>query len=127
MNLGPRAKSIYSSTQWGDYRERLKKSLYNEGLSAIDITNNTDYKTFVSNYVQTNVVNAATKNTILGISHRLANVELTKGDVKSVYPVINEYKGHDLTKIYYFKAGHNGTIEVVVFPVVPDGPVILMP
>ena len=127
MELGPKPVSIYTSSQWTGYQDRLKKTLYNEGATAVQISSNTEYKNYVANYVQENVVDATTRNAILGIVHRLANIELTKGDEKSVYPIINEYKGHDLIRVHYFRVNKSGELEHASMSVTQDRPTIILP
>lgn len=128
MELGPRPKSIYKKAQWDNYIEDLKNVLVKYALTADQIVQNSDYKTFISNYVETEISGKTVKNALLGIVHKLSNMEMktSSGRVIGVYPIINEYKGHDLTKIWYFTVEHDQVVAKS-YSVIPDKPIIILP
>ena len=126
LTLGPSPKSIYSSIQMESYRNRLKKALATDGVSSRDIVNNTDYKTFISNYVQTNVIATERADAIAGYVNRLANMEfLARGTVAQEFTIINRYRGHHLIEtIYFAKDGDNLSTKRI--KVIPDASSILI-
>lgn len=127
MELGPRPKSIYKKSQWDNYIEDLKNVLVKNALTAEQIVNNSAYKEFISNYVEREIVGKSVRNAIIGVVHKLSNMEIKSGDrVIGVYPIVNEYKGHDLTRIWYF-AVEDGQVTAKTYSVIPDKPIILLP
>ena len=58
------------------YKERLAKKLLKYNMHADAIANNTEFKQSIENYVIENVINAVNKNAILGISRKLANMDV---------------------------------------------------
>lgn len=122
--------SIYTRAQMDNFKQRLAKAIFERGLAADEIVNNTDYKNFVSNYAQTEIVDKKMENALKGISHRFSNMEFQfNGGNKPprTYPVINEYQGHDLTKTYFFAKTADGGISVDLVSVVDKRPSILIP
>jgi len=125
--VGPKPKSIYKKSQWDNYVEDLRRILVQNALASEDIVAKDDYKTFVANYVEREIVGKTTRNAILGITHKLSNMEMRDhtGKMIAVYPIINEYKGHDLTKVWYF-TDKSGQLEAKCFSVIPDKSILLL-
>lgn len=124
------AVSIYTKAQMDAFKERLAKAIYAKGIPADEIVNRTEYKTFISNYAQTEIIDKKMKHALQGISHRFSNMEFrfNGGDKPTrTYPVINEYKGHDLIKTYYFAKSTDGQISVESVSVIDSKPTILIP
>ena len=92
------------------YKERLAKKLLKYNMHADAIANNTEFKQSIENYVIENVINAVNKNTILGISRKLANMDVKLPNGEHVtFPIIHTYKFHNLvsTTIFYLdEQGH---------------------
>lgn len=89
---------------FNDYKERLARKLMKYNFHAEVIANNTDLKNAIENYVIENVINATNKNTILGISKKLANMDIALPNGAHVtFPIIHTYKYHNLvsTTIFY--------------------------
>lgn len=133
QDVGPRPKSIYTSKQMEDYRMRLKKALTQDGLTSEKIIANTDYKTFISKYVEDVIIQKKDANAIMGITHRLSNmvfhVNGKTDDVipDIVYPIIHEYHGHHLFQTYYFSVKSELELEVKTVQVIPGNRTILLP
>lgn len=108
MQLGPRGKSIYTEPQFYDYIGRLRTALFRNGLSSLDIVNDSVCKQYITNWVQTEVIDKKERDKICGVIKTLANMEVHfSGPDRDpiVYPIIHEYKGHHLIKSYYFARG----------------------
>ena len=91
--------SIFTS-----YKERLAKKLLKYNMHADAIVNNSEFKQCIENYVLENVINAVNKNAILGISKKLANMDVRLPNGEHVtFPIIHTYKYHNLvsTTIFY--------------------------
>lgn len=89
---------------FNSYKERLARKLMKYNFHSEVIANNTDLKTAIENYVIENVIDAMNKNTILGISKKLANMEIALPNGSRVtFPIIHTYKYHNLisTTIFY--------------------------
>lgn len=93
-----------SSETFNSYKERLAKKLLKYNFHSEEIANNTDLKQSIENYVIENVINATNKNTILGISKKLANMDIAlPNGTRVTFPIIHTYKYHNLvsTTIFY--------------------------
>ena len=97
--------SIFTS-----YKERLAKKLLKYNMHADAIVNNSEFKQCIENYVLENVINAVNKNAILGISKKLANMDVRLPNGEHVtFPIIHTYKYHNLvspTIFYLDDQGH---------------------
>lgn len=93
-----------------DYRSRLATALLEHGWTAEAISTNTDMKAFVANYVQTEIIDAKIKNDLIGITHRLAHMEIQSNQLM-VFPVVHQYSWHNLqgTIIFYMQDGRPTT------------------
>jgi hypothetical protein len=100
----------YSERQFNDYKKRLTDALLSEGLSADIINDNSSYKQYIADYVDDNIVKQKTHYALQGITHKLAHVDINFHESGKVYPVVNEYKGHDLQKTMYFSKDSNDSI-----------------
>lgn len=107
----------YSEKEFNTYKERLASALLTDGIDADTINENSDYKTFISNYVDSEIVQKKHKFAILGITHKLAHMDINYQDTGKIYPIVNEYKGHDLQKTIYFSKGSNEDIIINEIPV----------
>lgn len=87
-----------------EYKARLAKKLMKYNLHADAIVNNAEFKQSIENYVIENVINTTNKNAILGISKKLANMDVRLPNGEHVtFPIIHTYKYHNLvsTTIFY--------------------------
>lgn len=122
MNM-PEVKPIkvdeVSEDVFNEYKERLAKKLLKYNMHADAIANNAEFKQSIKNYVIENVLNATTKNNILGISKKLANMEIHHPDGEHVsFPVIHTYKYHNLVSTTIFYSNSNGDFVADEVPLV---------
>lgn len=128
MNM-PEVKPIkvdeVSEDVFGEYKERLAKKLLKYNMHAEAIANNAEFKQSIKNYVIENVINATNKNRILGISKKLANMEIHHPDEEYVsFPVIHTYKYHNLVSTTIFYYNSNGDFIADEVPLI-ESPIII--
>ena len=116
----------YTAQQFESYKKRLAKGLVENGLDADSIAENADYKNFISNYVDDYFIKKKEHYALQRIVHRLAHMDITNSNenTSKVYPIVNEYKGHDLQKTMYFSKDSTGAISVITVPVLDSTIVI---
>lgn len=98
------------------YRSRLATALLRYGYTADKITQDTELKDYIGNFVQTNVIDNKTKDAIIGISHRLAHMEVS-GNQEGVFPIVHQYKWHNLVGSIIFYKDENGRCVHEMIPV----------
>lgn len=104
---------------FAEYKERLAKKLLKYNLHAEAIANNPDVKQGIENYVIENVINAKTKNDILGISKKLANMDIAlPNDEHVTFPIIHTYKYHNLVSTTIFYLDEQGSFKAEDVPLV---------
>ena len=107
------------------YKERLAKKLMKYNFNAEEIANNTTLKQDIENYVIKNVIECKTKDTILGISKKLANMEVRlPNDEYVTFPIINTYKYHNLVSTVIFYMTEDGEFVAEDIPLV-ESPLII--
>ena len=116
----------YTEQQFNAYKERLGIALYENGLSSDEIYVDPTAKNFITNYVQENLIDKKQTYALQGIVHKLAQMDIgvANKEGKTTYPIINEYKGHDLQKTIYFRKDKNGSIEIETVPVLTSAIVL---
>ena len=108
-----------------DYKARLAKKLLKYNLHADVIVNNSEFKQNIENYVIVNVINAKTKNDILGISKKLANMDIIIPNGEHVtFPIIHTYKYHNLVSTTIFYLDEQGKFKAEDVPLVESGIII---
>ena len=108
-----------NSILFDSYKRRLYSELTTNGLSCKDISINADMKLFVTKYVE-DLHSKVTSNAILGISFRLANLNIEGKEHNLEYPVINKYHNHDIIGSYYFKKDESNKIDVGYIELIPS-------
>lgn len=118
--INPEVKPIkvdeVKSEVFNDYKERLARKLMKYNFHAEVIANNVDLKTAIENYVIENVIDATNKNTILGVSKKLANMDIAlPNGVRVTFPIIHTYKYHNLvsTTIFYMDEDNHFKAEEI--------------
>lgn len=98
------------------YKEQLARTLMKHGYHSEIIANNSELKQFIENYVSTNVIDSMNRDKILGITRKLANMEITLPNGEhATYPIIHAYKYHNLmnTTIFYIDENNECKAEVI--------------
>lgn len=92
-----------------NYKERLARTLLKYNFHAEVIANNTDLKNFIENYVVANCIDSMNRDKILGITKKLANMEVKLPNNEYVsFPIIHTYKWHNLVSSTIFYIDENG-------------------
>lgn len=99
-----------------DYRSRLATALLRYGYTADKIAQDTELKDYIGNYVQANVIDSKTRDAIVGITHRLAHMEVA-GNQEGVFPIVHQYKWHNLVGSIIFYKDDNGHCIHEMIPV----------
>ena len=93
MEVKPIKVDKVEDNVFASYKERLAKKLMKYNLHAEVIANNATFKQNIENYVIKNVIECKTKDAILGISKKLANMEVRlPNDEFVTFPIIHTYK-----------------------------------
>ena len=102
---------------FAEYKERLAKKLMKYNMHADAIVNNPDFKQGIENYVIDNVINTKTKDAILGISKKLANMDIMIPNGEHItFPIIHTYKYHNLVSSTIFYNDENGRFVAEEIP-----------
>ena len=110
---------------FASYKERLAKKLMKYNLHAEVIANNATFKQNIENYVIKNVIECKTKDAILGISKKLANMEVRlPNDEFVTFPIIHTYKYHNLVSTVIFYMTEDGQFVAEEVPLV-ESPLII--
>lgn len=110
--------SIYTKAQFESFKKRLTLAIMQDALDAPTIANNSAYKEYISNYVQKEVFDKATELAMMErIVRKLAHMSIdTPLGGQREYPVINEYRGHDLINTYYFGLDKDKNVKAKCVP-----------
>ena len=104
---------------FAEYKERLAKKLMKYNMHADTIVNNPDFKQGIENYVIENVINTKTKDAILGISKKLANMDIMIPNGEHItFPIIHTYKYHNLVSTTIFYLDDQGSFKAEDVPLV---------
>lgn len=104
---------------FAEYKERLAKKLMKYNMHAENIVDNPDFKQGIENYVIENVINAQTKNAILGYVKKLANMDIMIPNGEHVtFPIIHTYKYHNLVSTTIFYLDDQGSFKAEDVPLV---------
>ena len=104
---------------FAEYKERLAKKLMKYNMHADAIVNNPDFKQGIENYVIENVINTKTKDAILGISKKLANMDIMIPNGEHItFPIIHTYKYHNLVSTTIFYLDDQGSFKAEDVPLV---------
>lgn len=116
----------YTARQFEAYKRRLATELYENGLDADSIAVNADYMNYIANYIDDNLIKKKEHYALQGIVHKLAHMDISSENTKiaKLYPIVNEYKGHDLQKTMYFSKDSTRSIQVITVPVLESTIVI---
>ena len=88
---------------FAEYKERLAKKLMKYNMHADAIANNASFKQSIENYVIENVINNINKNAIIGISKKLANMDVQLPNGEHVtFPIVHAYNYHNLVSTTNF-------------------------
>lgn len=92
-----------------NYKEKLARTLLKYNCHAEAIANNTDLKSFIEKYVVTNCIDSMNRDKILGITKKLANMEVQLPNNEYVsFPIIHTYKWHNLVSSTIFYIDETG-------------------
>lgn len=111
-------KSIAERKVQESYRNRLAQALINDGVDCEALLNDTESKTVFMNMVDDIIIKKEMSFKIQGLTNRLAAVDLASfckdgAATNKMYPVINQYKSHNLVKTYYLSVTDtNGVKEL---------------
>lgn len=115
---GPTFGDVYiekvDKTKFAEYKEKLARKLLKYNFHSEVISNNTELKNFIENYVVDNVINNVNKHAIIGISKKLANMDIGLPNGEHVtFPIIHTYKYHNLlsTTIFYINENNECIAE----------------
>lgn len=104
---------------FAEYKERLAMKLMKNNMHADNIANDPYFKQCIENYVIENVINAQTKNAILGYVKKLANMDIIIPNGEHVtFPIIHTYKYHNLVSTTIFYLDDQGSFKAEDVPLV---------
>lgn len=101
--FGPRPKSIYRKREFEDFQRRLAQALVSEALDSTEIQENAQYSEYAANFYATEIVDkvdSLADNRIVRVP-AIMKATGTKSGTR-FFPIVNEYRGHDLINAYYF-------------------------
>ena len=125
MEVKPIKVDKVEDNVFASYKERLAKKLMKYNLHAEVIANNATFKQNIENYVIKNVIECKTKDAILGISKKLANMEVRlPNDEFVTFPIIHIYKYHNLVSTVIFYMTEDGQFVAEEVPLV-ESPLII--
>ena len=125
MEVKPIKVDKVEDNVFASYKERLAKKLMKYNLHAEVIANNATFKQNIENYVIKNVIECKTKDAILGISKKLANMEVRlPNDEFVTFPIIHTYKYHNLVSTIIFYMNEAGQFVVEEVPLVESSLII---
>lgn len=112
----------FNSVTIEDYKARLGHALSSNGISCDEIANNTEYKNFIYQYADEELIKKEMRHKLMGETYRMAVTDLEKYSsnsekTKLLFPIINKYHGHSLVETFYFAKDNDG-IKVCSVPVV---------
>lgn len=114
-----------SEKVFNEYKARLAKKLLKYNLHADAIVNNAYFKQSIENYVIENVINATNRNAILGISKKLANMDVRlPNDAHVAFPIIHTYKYHNLVSTTIFYLDDHGCFVAEDIPLIESSLII---
>lgn len=115
----------YTERQWNDYKLRMMTTIPKDAATGDEITNDPDFKQFVSNFVFGRLEDPQQKEKDRqnGITFKLTNMEVNSSEGTFVYPLVNEHRGHYVMKTHYFKKEAGGYV-VKTIEVVPTGIIV---
>ena len=126
MEVKPIKVDKVEDNVFASYKERLAKKLMKYNLHAEVIANNAAFKQNIENYVIKNVIECKTKDAILGISKKLANMEVRlPNDEFVTFPIIHTYKYHNLVSTIIFYMTEDGQFVAEEVPLV-ESPLIII-
>ena len=111
----PRIYKVGEDT-FDEYRSRLASALLKGGFDADTIANDSEMKQFISNWVSDNVIEHKTANALIGITHKLAHMEI-EGAQKGTFPIVHQYLWHNLQCSIIFVKDDQGHPIVERIPV----------
>ncbi len=121
----PRVQKVAEAV-FDSYRTRLATELTTHGFTAAKIAEDTEMKTYINNWVQENVINHKERDAIVGITHKLAHMEVQgTAEFAGVYPIVHKYLWHNLTGSYVFYKGDDGTCQTTFISL--EAPEIIVP
>lgn len=91
-----------------EYKGRLANRLLKYGFDTNKLAVDNDMKTFIENYVTTNIIDRTAKDAIVGISKKLAHMDIGVSGIGTLtFPVIHTYKYHNLVNTIIFYRNEN--------------------
>lgn len=124
--LGPRPKSIYRKREFENFQKRLTEALILEGIDSEEFRLNNQYTEYAFNFYSKDVIDnidALADEKIVRVP-AIMNAQGTKSGLRR-FPIVNEYRGHDLINAYYFAKTLNASgIEVRAVPVIQKAIII---
>lgn len=103
-----KVKEIDNAT-FSEYKDRLACTLLKHNFHADEIASRPEFKQQIEDYVIDNVINATNRNAIMGISKKLANMDVKLPDGECVsFPIIHTYKYHNLVSSTIFYIDKHG-------------------
>ena len=117
MEVKPIKVDKVDDSVFASYKERLARTLLKYNFHADIIAGNGNLKQNIENYVIQNVIECKTKDAILGISKKLANMEVRlPNDEYVTFPIIHTYKYHNLVSSTIFYNDENGRFVAEEIP-----------
>ena len=125
MEVKPIKVDKVDDSVFASYKERLARTLLKYNFHADVIAGNGNLKQNIENYVIKNVIECKTKDAILGISKKLANMEVRlPNDEFVTFPIIHTYKYHNLVSTVIFYMTEDGQFVAEEVPLV-ESPLII--
>ena len=125
MDVKPIKVDKVEDSIFASYKERLAKKLMKYNMHADAIANNASFKQSIENYVIENVINNINKNAIIGISKKLANMDVKLPNGEHVtFPIIHTYKYHNLVSTTIFYLDEQGNFKAEDIPLM-ETPLII--
>ena len=118
MEVKPMKVDKVEESDFISYKTQLAKILLSHNMHSDAIIDKPDFKQKIENYVIENVINAQTKNAILGISKKLANMDVNFEQGTVTFPIIHTYKYHNLVSTTIFYLNDKGDFVAEDIPLI---------
>ena len=122
MEITPAGFIPYTEKVWNEFKVRLATTLEREALDSAALTSDPKLKEFIVNYAEQELLSEEKDQERIKnrTNIRLANMVIETSRGQREFPIVNEYRGHHVMRVRYFKRNGEsiefGVVEVVEKP-----------
>ena len=122
MEITPAGFIPYTEKVWNEFKVRLATTLEREALDSAALTSDPKLKEFIVNYAEQELLSEEKDQERIKnrTNIRLANMVIETSRGQREFPIVNEYRGHHVMRVKYFKRNGEsiefGVVEVVEKP-----------